>query len=473
MDLLLFPALVSHVELFWTDPAIAKLLRRLASFSRLILFDKLGTGLSDPVVHVPTPEDRVREAVAVLDAAGSQRAAVFALFDGAASACLFAATRKERATSLVLYGAHPVGAHVPDAPSWEEGSWVERFDTVQRLAEDWGEGSTLGYFGGHEVGAAERMFLASMERSSASPGMARAMLRELAEFDLRGVLPTVKVPTLVLHRRSDSIHPMEQARFIAEQIPDARLVALEGRSRWPWLGDMDAFVGEIEEFVTGSRHAPSPDEVLTTVLFTDIVDSTRQAAELGDHRWTALLEEHNRLVREHLVRFDGQEVKNTGDGFLASFDGPVRALRCADAIRGEVRALGIAVRAGVHTGECAVIGDDLGGINVHIGARVGALAGPDEVLVSSTVKDLVIGSGIDFSDRGSHRLKGVPGEWRIFSLADGRSRHTPGRSHADLLGAPGSSMRLDDRVTSRLARHAPRATRLASRLLLMGRGRRV
>jgi class 3 adenylate cyclase len=302
------------------------------------------------------------------------------------------------------------------------------------------------------------------ERAAASPGMVSALLRSYREIDVTDVLPTLRVPTLVLHRTGDTAVPVEAARMFAEGIPGARYVELEGNDHIPWFGDADALLDEIEEFLTGCRHASEPDRALATVLFTDIAGSTERAAALGDRRWRELLERHQTLVRDQLASYDGREVKTMGDGFLATFDGPAKAIRCACSIVERSSSEGVEIRAGVHTGECELIGADVGGMAVHIGARVAARAAPSEVLVSSTVKDLVVGSGIEFADRGSHELKGVPGEWRLLAVADHRptsSSPAPGRrDHV----APNATMRQrGDRAMLRLARRAPSAMRLASR----------
>jgi class 3 adenylate cyclase len=380
---------------------------------------------------------------------------------------LFAATYPDRVTSLVLYGTFPTakpGASVypPEVDNWGE----ERFEEVTAMAEKhWGEGLVVELFAPNLAGSPTmRRTWGLFERAAASPGMVTALLRSYREIDVTHVLPSLRLPTLVLHRADDVAVPKEAGQVLADQIPGARYVELPGNDHIPWFGDTDALLDEVEEFLTGSRHAPEPDRALQTVLFTDIAGSTERAAALGDRRWRELLEHHHTVVRDQLAKYGGREVKTMGDGFLATFDGPAKAIRCACAIAERSSSEGLEIRAGVHTGECELIGDDVGGMAVHIGARVGALASPGEVLVSSTVRDLVVGSGLEFEDRGAHQLKGVPGEWRLLAVTDRRvapSPITPSREH-DV--APNAALhRPGDRAMLRLARHAPGAMRLASR----------
>jgi pimeloyl-ACP methyl ester carboxylesterase len=409
-DLVLVPGFVSHVEGWWEEPACVRFFERLASFARLILFDKRGTGLSDRVDEVPTLEQRMDDLRAVMQEAGSERAAVLGISEGGAMSALFAATYPERTSALVLYGTFA-----------EFRSWVpspqdlEHF--LRAIDETWGTGSSLPHFAPSAAKDEQfRRWWARHERLGASPGAAMALMRMNSEIDVRHVLPMIRVPTLVLHRTGDVTVNVEAGRYQAAHIPGAKYVELPGVDHIPFIGDADAVLDEIEEFLTGVRPAPESDRVLATVLFTDIVGSTEHAARLGDRRWRDLLQAHHGLVRRELARFRGREVDTAGDGFLASFDGPARAVRCACAIGDAVRPLGIEVRAGLHTGECEVMGERVGGIAVHIGARVAGLAGPGEVWISSTVKDLVAGSGLRFADRGTHSLKGVPGEWRLFTI---------------------------------------------------------
>ena len=416
-DLIHVPMFVSNLELQWEDPAERRYYERLASFCRLIMFDKRGTGLSDRVA-VATLEERMDDLRAVMDAAGSQRAAVFGSSEGGALSILFTATYPERVSALVLYGAYPRMAWAPDYPDGipEEMQAV----TVQHFGENWGRGQE----GGIPVWAlapdraddpAWRKAHGRWERLSASPGAAVAAYQMILQIDVRHLLSAVRVPTLVLYRMADLAHAAG-SRYLGAHIPGAKVVELPGNTYWPYFGDQDAILDEIEEFLTGVRPVPAPDRALATVLFTDIVSSTERAAALGDDAWTRTLDRHDAVVAREVERHRGREINTTGDGMLATFDGPARAVRCAQAICVAVRSLGIEVRAGLHTGEIELRGADIGGIAVHIGQRVSALAGPGEVLVSSTVKDLVAGSGITFADRGSHVLKGVPDEWRIFAV---------------------------------------------------------
>jgi class 3 adenylate cyclase len=416
LDLVVVPGFISHVEWFWEEPACARLLGRLASFSRLILFDKRGSGLSDRVPQVPTLEQRMDDVRAILDAAGSERAAIIGVSEGGPMSVLFAATYPERTAALVLYGSFAEFSSLVATPQ-------ELEFMLQFMDASWGTGLSLIRFAPSMVDDERfRSWWGRFERLSASPGAAMALIRMNSEIDVTPVLPAVHVPTLVLHRRDDVNVPVAAGRHMAQQIPGAKYVELAGRDHLPWVGDADAIVTEIQEFLTGVRHVPEPDRVLATVLFVDMVGSTERAATLGDRRWRDQLESYYRLVRQELGRFNGREINTVGDGILATFDGPARAIRCACAIRDAVRQLGIEIRSGLHTGECEVMagGADVGGIAVHIGARVAAAAAPGEVLVSSTVRDLVAGSGLQFQDRGLRTLKGVPAKWRLFAAEHDR-----------------------------------------------------
>jgi pimeloyl-ACP methyl ester carboxylesterase/class 3 adenylate cyclase len=414
LDLVFVPGFISHLDLQWSDPRIARFLEKLASFSRLILFDKRGTGLSDPVAAPAPLEERMDDVRAVMDAAGSERAALFGLSEGGPMSVLFAATYPERTRALVLCGTFPTGTPDPDDnPSGQR--WVDTIQSARSAAEHWGEGHTLALMAPSADRESDRIGRGIFERSAASPQLVQTLFDMVLETDVRDLLPSIRVPTLVLHRQEEFI-PVEGARYMAEHIPGARLVVLPGMDHIPFYGDGDGYAEEIEEFLTGARQAPVSDRILTTVMFTDIVGSTERAATLGDARWRELLGRHDELMRAELERHRGREVKTMGDGFLATFDGPARGIRCARAVADQVRSLDIELRAGLHTGECELIGDDIGGMAVNIGARIGALADADEVVVSSTVKDLVVGSGISFSDRGTRELKGVPGEWRLFAV---------------------------------------------------------
>jgi class 3 adenylate cyclase len=414
LDLIVVPGFVSHLEHQWEHPWSARFFERLGSFSRLIRFDKRGTGLSDRVGGIPTLEQRMDDVRAVMDAVGSQRAALFGVSEGGPMSLLFAATYPLRISALVLYGCYARRSWAPDHP-WghTEEEWRAMIDTIE---ERWGQGSD-GRAPSASGDESYRQWWGTYQRLAASPGAAVAVMQMNKEIDVRSILSAIRVPTLVAHRTGDRVIRVEQGRFLAEHVPGARLVELAGVDHAPWAGNMDAILDEVEEFLTGDRHAPETDRVLATVLFTDIVGSTERAAALGDRKWRDLLEGYYALARRELARFRGREVDTAGDGFFASFDGPARGIRCGAAIAAGVRPLGIEVRAGLHTGECEVIGDKVGGIAVHIGARVAGLAKPGEVLVSNTVKDLVAGSGIGFEERGAHVLKGVPGEWRLFAVA--------------------------------------------------------
>jgi pimeloyl-ACP methyl ester carboxylesterase len=415
LDLVFVHGWVSNVEYGWEVPPLARFLNRLASFSRLILFDRRGTGMSDRVPEhaLPTLEQRMDDIRTVMDAAGSERAAIFGASEGGNMSILFAATYPERTVALVTVGIFAKRIWSPEypwAPTPEQRQ--KDYEVVER---EWdGEMDVTDY--APSADPALRAQIATFFRRSASPGAALALLRMNTQMDVRHVLPAVRVPTLVLHRTHDRDARVEEGRWIASQIPGAVFVELSGADHLPWVGDTDALVDEVEEFLTGVRRASEADRVLATVLFTDIVDATATAAALGDRGWRDLLQAHHAAVRRELARFRGREIDTAGDGFLAGFDGPARAVRCACAIRDAVAGLGVRIRAGLHTGECEVIGDKLGGLAVHIGARVAAAAPPAEVWVSSTVKDLVAGSGLRFADRGLHALKGVPGEWRLFAV---------------------------------------------------------
>jgi pimeloyl-ACP methyl ester carboxylesterase len=412
-DLVFVPGFVSHVEGRWDRPGVASFFERLGTFCRVIAFDKRGNGLSDRVTELPTLEQRMDDMRAVMDAAGCERAALFGISEGAPLALLYAATFPQRVSALVLYGGFARWSWAPDHLI---GTSDEEFERMV-VPGDWGGPMAIDLWA-PSVADSEtaRRDWASFLRVSASPGAAVATLRMAREIDAREVLPVIRVPTLILHRTGERIVRVEQARYMAQRIPGAKLVEFPGVDHLAWVGDQNAILDEVQQFLTGERYVPEPDRVLSTVLFTDIVGSTQKAVELGDGRWRALLEEHHRLVRAELTRFRGREIDTAGDGFLASFDAPARAIRCACAVRDAVRPLGVEIRAGLHTGECEVMGEKVGGIAVHIGARVAALADPGEVWVSATVRDLVAGSGLRFQDRNARELKGIPGEWRLFAV---------------------------------------------------------
>jgi len=415
LDLVFVPGFVSHLEYQWEHPESARFFERLSSFSRLIRFDKRGTGLSDRVGGIPTLEQRMDDVRAVMDAVGSERAALFGISEGGPMSLLFAATYPERTSALVLYGSYARRAWAPDHPFGRTGEEMGRI--IETMEREWGGPVGVEIWVPSMAGDERfRHWWANYLRLAGSPGTAVSVMRMNMEIDVRHVLPVIRVPTLVIHRTGDRLTRVEQGRYLAERIPGARLAELPGDDHVPFFNS-DQIIDEVEEFLTGTRHATEADRVLATVLFTDIVGSTERAAALGDRKWRELVEGYYLLARRELTRFRGREVDTAGDGFFASFDGPARAVRCAEAIAAGVRSLGIEIRAGLHTGECEVIGDKVGGIAVHIGARVASLARAGEVLVSSTVKDLVAGSGISFEDRGTQTLKGVPGEWRLFAVA--------------------------------------------------------
>jgi pimeloyl-ACP methyl ester carboxylesterase len=420
LDLVYVPGWVSHIDLAWEEPMLARFLTRLASFARLITFDKRGTGLSDrvPNAALPSLDERMDDLRAVMDAAGSKRAAVFGFSEGGNLSALFAATFPQRTTALVLFGTFAKrlwSADYPWAPTAES-----RRQLCEEIERDWGSGMELSRYVPSRLD--DEPFLRRLRayfRSAASPGAAVALLRMNSEIDIRNVLPAIHVPTLVMNRTGDRSVNVEEGRWMTSQIPDARFVALPGDDHMPWVGDQDAILDEVQEFLTGGRPEREPDRVLATVLVTDIVGSTRHAARLGDRAWCDLLARHHAIVRRELERFRGREIDTAGDGFLATFDGPARAVGCACRIRDAVATLGVEIRAGLHTGEIELAGGKARGIAVHTGARIASAAGPGEVLVSSTVKDLVSGSGITFTDRGVHALKDMPRSWQLFAAGVG------------------------------------------------------
>lgn len=417
-DLVIIPGFVSHVEMWWEQPVTARGLRRLASFARVIIFDKRGTGMSDRVndTEPPTPEERMDDVRAVMDAAGSEQAAIVGSSEGGWMASLFAATYPKRVRALVLNATYPRSIQDDDFP---EG-WLPRSKMQERLEEierAWlqGQPGAEGLIPATDENESLTRWMGRMQRLGASPGAAVALARMDFATDIRSVLPSIHVPTLVMVREGDENLPA--SRYMAQHIPGARFRVFPGNEHGLFFGEQDGTLGEIEEFLTGVRPPSQSDRVLSTVLFTDIVESTRRAAELGDRRWKDLLDEHDAVVLDQLNFHRGRRVNSIGlgDGVLATFDGPARAIRCGQAICQGVRALGLQARAGVHTGEVEFRGEDLSGMAVHIGARVSALAGPGEVLVSGAVPLLVAGSGLVFEDRGEQQLKGVPGNWRLFA----------------------------------------------------------
>ena len=417
LDVVLVPGFISHVELAWEFPPARRNLERLGAFSRLIAFDKRGTGLSDPVIGAPTLEERMDDVRAVMDAAGVEHAALLGASEGGAMYILFAATYPERTDALVLYGSMARTAWAEDYPiGTPKEALLE--GTMEWIAPHADEGAFVEVMAPTAVEdpMAIQGFL-RFQRYAATPAMMQQLYMMYIDVDVRPALPAVHAPTLVLHRRGDRAVNRRAGQYIAERIPGARYVELPGHDHALFSGDTDAIFDEVEEFLTGVRHGAAVDRVLATVMFTDIVGSTEKAAELGDRRWRELLEAQVDVLRRELARFKGREVKQIGDGCLATFDGPQRAIRCGQALVQAVKSIGVDIRVGLHTGEVEMMGDDVGGIAVHIASRINGLAEPGRVFCSGTVKDLVVGSGIAFEDQGVQILKGVPDEWRIFAVA--------------------------------------------------------
>jgi len=415
IDLVYVPGWVSNVEYTWEEPRLRHFLRRLASFSRLIIFDKRGTGLSDPASELPTLEKRMDDVRAVMDAAGSKQAALLGASEGGTMCALFAATYPERTTALILYGTYAKRIWSPDYP------WAPTVDERQSffnlIKEGWGGSVDIGSLAPSMVNDEEfKQWWATYLRRSASPSMALALAKMNSEIDIRSILPAIHVRTLVMHRLGDKDIDVNGSRYISRQIPNAKYVELSGEDHLWFVGDSDVILNNVEEFLTGSYHPAEPERILATVMFTDIVGSTQKAVELGDSKWRNLLISHRTIIRRELAAFRGKEIETTGDGFLATFDGPARAIRCAMAMNKAVASLNIEIRVGLHTGECELMDNDVGGIAVHLGARVMSKASASEILVSSTVKDLVAGSGILFEEKGVHKLKGIPGEWQLYKV---------------------------------------------------------
>jgi class 3 adenylate cyclase len=486
IDLVLASSFVSHVELIWTSPEAKTFFDHLASFCRLLLFDKAGVGLSDPVPRVRSIDDRAAEIEAVMDAAGFGSAVLMGISEGGPASIVFAAGRPDRVKALILAGTFAYTAAVLDdldrrpeeiaerlretvgdayAPSPEQVARLRPFWRAGR--SDWGTGDALRVL---FPSVRSTQQLGMLERMSASPGMARATMEAMLRIDVRSVLPTISVPTLVLHATDDAI-PIQNGRYLADHIPGARLVEVDGHDHVPWVSDPDRTTRAIEEFLTGTHGVPrQSDRALKTVLFTDIVSSTDRAAAMGDERWTALLQRFDEITASLADRFGGRVVKSTGDGHLATFDGPTHAIRCAEALLSDAESLGIEIRTGIHTGECELMDDDIGGIAVHIAARIMSQAAPGEILVSSSLRDLVVGSGIGFEDRGSHELKGVPGHWQLLAVDPSGAR--PGSTEAALvsLATPSarSAMRRSDRAVATMARRTPWLLRGLARLAPSG-----
>jgi class 3 adenylate cyclase/alpha-beta hydrolase superfamily lysophospholipase len=414
VDVVWVPGFVSHVEILWELPLWRRLLDRLSSFARVVIFDKREQGLSDRTGAPPTLEDIAGDLGAVMDAAGSERATIVGLSEGGPAALLFAASHPQRVSGLALVGSYARLSRAGDNPAGVPAERLRGF--AERVVAEWGGPTALSLWFGAEAAADPALaeWWARLLRAGTSPGGARGLLRLYEELDARPALSSISAPTLVVHGRDDALVPPALGRAVADAIPGARYLELPGPHLPFAIDDGRAFAAAVEELVTGRLAEPDPERVLATVLVTDIVGSTGQATALGDRAWRELLQRHDDASRREFERFRGREVKQTGDGFLATFDGPARAVRCAAAIRDALAPLGLLLRTGVHTGECELRGTDVSGIAVHIAARVGAAAGPGEVLVSSTVHDLVIGSGLEFEERGERELAGVPGSWRLF-----------------------------------------------------------
>jgi class 3 adenylate cyclase/pimeloyl-ACP methyl ester carboxylesterase len=416
MDLVYAQGAYTHLDVFWELPAFRHYCERLAEFSRLILFDKRGYGMSDRVPGATTLEERMDDIRAIMDAVGSERAAIIGESEGGPLALLFAAAHPERTTALILQGAE-VRERTDEAWPWGEATPEEHEASMAALPERWGQGMGIWVIAPSVDGVEwARAWRARVQVNAATPSAAEAFMRMAFDIDVRDVVPTVNVPTLVVHAAGDRVCHVENGRYLARNIPGARYVELPTDDHVPWF-DPEPTVAEIREFLTGTREAESPNRLLVTILFTDLAMSTELVASLGDRRWRDLLEQHHTTVRRELTRFDGREVDTAGDGFFATFDGPARAIRCAQAIVTATEALGLGLRAGLHTGEVEVLGDKVAGIAVNIGARVAAHAGPGEILVSSTVRDLVAGSGISFVDHGPTTLKGIEVTWQVFAVA--------------------------------------------------------
>jgi len=415
IDIVYVEGSVTHLEVFWELPQFRRYCERLGEFTRLILFDKRGMGMSDRVPGATTLEERMDDIRAIMDAVGSERAAVMGESEGGPLAMLFAAAHPGRTIALILQGGEVRERTDAEWP-WGENSEEAFEKAMASLPARWGNGKSMDFIAPSVAGQEwARAWRGRVQTHGCTPAAAEAFMRMAFDIDVRHVAPTINVPTLVIHAAGDQVCHVENARFLARTIPEARYVELPGDEHVPWF-DPDDTIAEIREFLTGTREASTPDRALVTVLFTDLVGSTQRAVEIGDRRWRDLVEQHHAAVRRELARFDGQEVDTAGDGFFATFDGPARAIRCAQAIVEGVRPLDLAVRAGLHTGEVELADGKVAGIAVNIGARVAGQADAGEVLVSGTVKDLVAGSGLEFEDRGVAPLKGIPGEWRLFAV---------------------------------------------------------
>ncbi len=460
LDLVFCFGFISHLDLQWASPEITRFFRRLASFSRLILFDKAGTGLSDPIAHVATLEERVDDVRVVMDAAHCERAALFGESEGGPTAMLFAATYPDRTAALVLYGTLSKGNPTDDELAQQGLSRAvldEKYAQFDEMLANWGQGLSFALFCPSQDTPLARRAAGTFERAAVSPGLARALIDTIRQVDIAPVAASITAPTLLLHRREDFV-PVQGSRSLAAMIPGARYVELDGTDHAYFSQNSEAILDQTQRFLTGSAGGGEPDRVLATIVFTDIVDSTRRAAEMGDSDWRSTLQRHEQLIDSEVSGAGGRVVKFLGDGALATFTGPARAIRATKEILAAARGLGLELRAGVHTGECEAIGADLGGLAVHIGARVSALAAPGEILVSGAVKDLVAGSGLRFADRGEHKLKGVPGGWALFAVSE--TDEQPGPP----LTAPLEHMTMADRATVLVAHRAPGVLRAVARV---------
>jgi len=485
IELVVAGSFASHVELCWTLPEFEAFFDQVATFCRVLLFDKAGVGLSDPVPKVRTLDDRAAEIEAVMDAVGFGEAVIFGMSEGGPASIVFAARRPERTRALILTGsfayfglagwddmdrdAAEMRARIlPElgedyTPTTEQLARFQEFGRAVRSA--WGTGAALSI--AVSSARASMRQLGMLERMCASPGMARATLEATFRIDVRPILPTITAPTLVIHARDDPVSAVQSGRYLADHIPNARLMEVDGADHAPWFTDPDRILTGIEEFLTGSHAAPSQSHrALRTVLFTDVVASTQHAAATGDQRWRAVLHRFGEITADLAERFGGTVVKSTGDGHLATFDGPTQAIRCAEALRADAETLGIQIRAGIHTGECELLDDDIGGLAVHIAARIMGQASPGEILVSRTVRDLVVGSGTGFEDRGGVELRGVPGTWQL--LAVDRHGARAGSAEAELVSTPTpgprTAMRRSDRAVAAMARRTPWIVRGMARL---------
>jgi pimeloyl-ACP methyl ester carboxylesterase len=491
VELVFVGPMVTHVELFWTMPEFKAFFDQLSTFCRVLLFDKAGLGLSDPIPKVRLLEERAAEIEAVMDAVGFEKAAIFAMSEGGPASIVFAAKRPERTRALILYGSYAFTATRWDdidrdppevlahglaelAELGEDMSEVEQYmlsvEQIARMQEmvraarsGWGSGATAKWM---FPSVRSMRQLAMVERMCASPGMLRATMESILRIDVRPILPTITAPTLVIHAREDTV-PVQGGRYLADHIPGARYLEVDGADHAPWFTDPDRILTEIEEFLTGSHAAPPQSHrALRTVLFTDMVASTQRAAAAGDERWRAVLQRFGEITADLTQGFGGTVVKSTGDGHLATFDGPTQAIRCAEALRADAETLGIEIRAGIHTGECELLDADIGGIAVHIAARILGHASAGEILVSRTVRDLVVGSGTGFEDRGPVELRGVPGTWQLLAV----DRHGPraGSPEAELVSMPTpgrrTTMRRSDRAVEAIATRAPWILRGMGRL---------